>query len=127
MTKMFQRLAICLLVSLTGCAPHEFGMSQMQLNGETEQLSESYQDRAVDAVGAKLSLANAQISAPAMMVGDSMFSPRRWFVCILGHDQKTGAPASAIVILHATRPASAKVFARAQLCDDLRYRPLIAS
>jgi len=128
MTPIFHRLlVIALLCFLSGCSPYGFGMSQLQLNGETEKLSENYHHRVTEAVGEKLSLVNAQVSEPATIPGGSMLSPRRWFVCVRGQDLTTGGPLSAIVLLHESRPASAKVFTRAPLCDDLKYQPLSPS
>lgn len=70
---------------LTGCSGNNTGLSTLQMNSTTLSFPEHYQVEAAkvarDGGGDP---ATAKVSRPAPMIGAQLFSPQRWYSCVLG-------------------------------------------
>jgi len=74
------------LLALAGCAGPNTDIRNIQFSGDTAPLPTDYQARAAKAV-ADLPIApgaTLTFSEPRTVVGQTAFSPKRWYVCARG-------------------------------------------
>ncbi|UXN73116.1 hypothetical protein N8D56_19225 [Devosia sp. A8/3-2] len=79
-------LAAAAAVSITGCTAPNTNLSTMQLSGATWALLPNYRDIAAKAV-AHLPVAEGAalvFSELRNMLGETIFSPKRWYACVAG-------------------------------------------
>lgn len=77
-------LAAVALSALAGCTTANHSIGSVQFNSEAEAFPNNYREVALRMVEGRETIAPLQISEPLTMVGETVFSPMRWYVCISG-------------------------------------------
>lgn len=88
-------LAAAAALSIAGCTAPNTNLTTMQLSGATTPLPPNYQDIAAKAV-ADLPVAEGAalaFSEPRNMLGETVFSPKRWYLCVAGVQPPSPKPA----------------------------------
>jgi hypothetical protein len=83
---MFKFLVACNTVAvLLGCSNHNVSPHTLQFSGDTVAYPEKYQAEAARIVrDRKADPGFARISEPQLTLGETAFSPKRWYVCVRG-------------------------------------------
>ena len=143
------RFSVSLLcaLALAGCAGANTSLSTVQVSGAEEAFPADYQGRALHYLAGQ-DIAGVQISYPRTVVGETAFSPKRWYVCLdglappvppstrikpvldlamdLARRDQTPAAYHVILILRASGSTTAITGFDAPLCADGRYEALAA-
>ena len=78
---------------MAGCTGANTGINTIQVSGAEEAFPADYQARARRYLaGQSATGAGVQVSYPRTVVGETAFSPRRWYVCLTGMVPPAPAP-----------------------------------
>lgn len=73
------------LTVLAGCTAQNTSFNRLQFSGDVTPFPEHYQAEAARAViNAGGTVRTAQVSYPQKTLGESVFSPQRWYSCVRG-------------------------------------------
>jgi hypothetical protein len=74
------------MFALAGCAGQNTSIATLQFSGSSEKFPDNYQVEAARVVATRVVADGEQvrISRPQPILGTTAFSPKRWYVCILG-------------------------------------------
>lgn len=78
--------------ALSGCSGQNLNVGTIQLSGEELPFPGNYETVARSAIAGRPMAAPLQISNPQTVVGVTVFSPKRWYSCILGIKPKKPYP-----------------------------------
>jgi len=140
-------LSLLCALALAGCTGANTSFNTIQVSGAEEAFPADYQLRARRYL-AEQDLAGVQISYPRTVVGETAFSPRRWYVCLdglappapptrrakplleaalnLARPDVAADDYQVILILRASGSTAAIKGFDAPLCGDGRYEALAA-
>jgi hypothetical protein len=81
------------LTVLAGCTAQNTSLNRLQFSGDVTAFPEHYQAEAARAViNRGGDLKTAQVSYPQKTLGESVFSPQRWYSCVRGLPAPTRRP-----------------------------------
>lgn len=141
-------LILACVCVLACCSGANTSMNTLQLAGTAEPFPDDYPTRALRYLGEDPA-AGVMVSYPQTTLGDTVFSARRWYVCLSGITPPGPAPKGAkplfeaaadltqanagrgiyhvILILRANGAVSAIKGYDSPLCRDARYQALTAA
>jgi hypothetical protein len=137
------------MLTLAGCTGQNTNIATLQFSGSSEKLPDNYQVEAARVVATKTVAGGQQVrvSRPQPILGVTAFSPKRWYVCVLGlagparpsripsiYDavMNVADPASnagvynLVLVFNEGRRPSVKTGYDSPLCRTAAYEPLTA-
>ena len=140
-------LILACAAALAACSGANSGVSTLQFSGAAEPFPSDYQARVLRYLGEQPAT-GATVSYPQTTVGETAFSPKRWYVCLhglapsgppptrlkpvleLAHDLVASRPVSGVyevvLVLRASGTVSAIKGFDSPLCASGRYEALPA-
>jgi hypothetical protein len=80
-------------LSLSGCGTMNTGISNIQMNDEAIPFPKNYKEVVAEAVEGRSTDEPLLISEPQQIVGNGVFDPKRWAVCVRGLSSGNAKPA----------------------------------
>ncbi len=88
------------------CTNTNTSINNLQFSGETQPFPTNYRDQAARAVLGlpATTVGTLQVSYPQTILGQNVFDPKRWYVCIRGQKGAVMTYQAVLVLEQGTRP-----------------------